>query len=113
MIMQQFLKKGRHFSNLSFSEKEFLMPKILGDSYCVTILKTIKEMPKSCIEICAETKIPISTVYRRVQTLYDLDLLRVTGSISNDGKKYFLYKSKIKSIEIKFDGKLEVKIKFV
>jgi predicted transcriptional regulator len=112
MFMQQFSKKEQHFSNLSSSEKELLMPKILGDSYCVTILETITETPKSCIEICAETKIPISTVYRRAQTLYDLNLLRVTGSISNDGKKYFLYKSKVESIEAKFDGKLKVKIKF-
>ncbi len=111
--MQRFSKTEEKFFNLTTSQKELLILKILGDRYCTTILETLQETPKSCIEICAETKIPISTSYRRVQNLHDLGLLQVSGSISNEGKKYFLYKSKVKSIEAKFDGKLEVKIKLV
>jgi predicted transcriptional regulator len=60
-----------------------------------------------------DARIPISTVYRRVQILHDLNLLKISGSINSDGKKCFLYKSKVKSIEIKFDDKLEVKVEFV
>jgi len=85
----------------------------LGDSYCVTILKTVKEIPKSIIEIHHDTRIPISTIYRRVQILHDMNLLRISGSINSDGKKYFLYKSTVKSIEIKFDDKLKVKVEYV
>ena len=48
-------------------------------------------------------KIPISTVYRRLQTLYDAKLLAISGSINQDGKKYFLYKSRVKSISLQCD----------
>jgi predicted transcriptional regulator len=109
----QQISKGSLFFNLTLSEREFSLPRILGDSYCVTILKTVKEIPKSVVEIHYDTRIPISTVYRRVQILHDMNLLKISGSINSDGKKHFLYKSKVKSIEIKFDDKLDVKIKYV
>lgn len=67
----------------------------LSDLYCRIILRSIKDIPKSCMEISAECKIPISTVYRRMQNLHDGKLVQTSGSISADGKKYFLYKSKI------------------
>lgn len=67
--------------------------------------------PKSAIEVTAETKIPISTVYRRIQTLYDNKLLRTSGTITDEGKKLFLYKSKIKGIQSTFnDGQVEVEL---
>ena len=85
---------------------------ILADTYSRIMLKNIKDIPKSAMEISADTKIPISTVYRRVQTLQDLGLVNITGCISEDGKKYFLYKSKIKSIQAAFEDKLDVKITY-
>jgi predicted transcriptional regulator len=67
--------------------------------------------PKSVMEITAETKIPISTVYRRIQTLFDNKLLRTSGTITDDGKRLFLYKSKIKGIQSNFcNGQVEVEI---
>ncbi len=114
MLIQQFSKREKVFSNLVTSQKDFLTPKILGDPYCIAILEQIQETSKSCLEICMDARIPISTIYRRVQTLHDLGLLQISGAITDNGKKCFLYKSKVKSIETKFDGKLlEVKIKFV
>ena len=88
-------------------EKDIL--EILSDRYCRAILKSIMHKPKSTIEIFAETSIPISTIYRRIQTLCDSKLLTISGTISEDGKKFFLYKSKIKSINATFnDGKVDV-----
>lgn len=77
---------------------------VISDKYCRAILDTTMDKPKSAMEISAESKIPISTVYRRLQTLHDNKLLRISGSISNDGKKYFLYRSKIKAISSSFKG---------
>lgn len=77
---------------------------VVSDKYCRAILENTMEKPKSAMEISAETKIPISTVYRRLQTLHDNKLLGISGSISDDGKKYFLYKSKVKSISTVFNG---------
>ncbi len=59
---------------------------------------------KTVNEISEETKIPISTIYRRVQMLHNGKLLRISGTIDENGKKTFLYKSKIKAISTFFNG---------
>lgn len=84
---------------------------IVSDKYCRIILKNIMDKPKSAMEIASETKAPISTVYRRIQTLHDNKLVQASGMISDDGKKLFLYKSKIKGINSRFnDGQVEVEL---
>ena len=84
---------------------------IVSDKYCRTILEAIMDKPKSAMEISTETRTPISTVYRRIQTLYDHKLIRTSGTITDDGKKLFLYKSKIKGIQSTFsNGQIEVKL---
>lgn len=84
---------------------------IVSDKYCRTILKAILDMPKSAIEIASETKTPISTVYRRIQTLHDNKLVQASGMITDDGKKLFLYKSKIKGVSsIYNEGQVEVEL---
>ena len=84
-------------------EKKQVILEILADKYCKLILHSTLEKPKSAMEISNEKKIPISTVYRRLQTLFDAKLLSISGSINQDGKKYFLYKSRVKSISLKCD----------
>ena len=61
-------------------------------------------MPKSAMEIASDAKIPISTVYRRLQNLHDNKLLAISGQISDDGKKFFLYKSKVRSVSASYTG---------
>ncbi|HSG83985.1 MAG: ArsR family transcriptional regulator [Nitrosopumilus sp.] len=84
-------------------DRKQVILEILADKYCKLILHNTLEKPKSAMEISSEKKIPISTVYRRLQTLYDAKLLAISGSINQDGKKYFLYKSRVKSISLKCD----------
>lgn len=84
---------------------------IISDKYCRSILEAVMDKPKSAMEITAETKTPISTVYRRLQTLQDNKLLQISGVISEDGKKLFLYRSKIRGIKSRFnDGQIEVEL---
>ena len=84
---------------------------IVADKYCRFILEAIMDMPKSVIEIASEKKIPLSTVYRRIQTLHDSKLIQTSGMITDEGKRLFLYKSKIKGIKSKFEsGKMEVEL---
>jgi len=93
------------------TEKKDSLLEVISDKYCRTILESTMYKPKSVMEITAETKIPISTVYRRIQTLFDNKLLRTSGTITNDGKRLFLYKSKIKGIQSNFcNGQVEVEI---
>lgn len=85
------------------SRKDAIL-EVMSDKYCRLILQNTMDEPRSAMRISAETRIPISTVYRRLQTLHDNKLLGITGSISDDGKKYFLYKSKVKAIIGTFNG---------
>ena len=92
-------------------EKKDNLLEILSDKYCRTIVESILDVPKSVMEISHETKIPISTVYRRIQMLHDNKLLHVSGQITEDKKKLFLYKSKIKGIQSRYDdGKVDVEL---
>ena len=93
------------------TERKDGMLQILSDKYCRAILKSILYKPKSILEISVDEKIPISTTYRRVQTLLDNKLLFTSGIIADDGKKSFLYKSKIKGIQsIYHNGQVEVRV---
>jgi predicted transcriptional regulator len=104
----QTLIEGRKIDE---EERKDALLEILSDKYCRAILETTMDTPKSAMEISADSKIPISTVYRRLQTLHDNKLLGISGSISDDGKKYFLYRSKVKGISSSFLGnRIEIQI---
>ena len=92
------------------SKKDILL-EILSDKYCRSILDAIMYKPKSAMEITQECYIPVSTVYRRIQMLHDAKMLFTSGSISGEGKKFFLYKSKIKEIQTHFNnGEVQVEL---
>ena len=76
---------------------------VLSDQFCLSILTSIINQPKTAVVVAKETGIPISTVYRRLQSLQENKLLKVSGGINKDGK-YFIYQSKIKEVSTKFDG---------
>ena len=104
----QTLLQGR---KVDLDERKEEILEILADKYCRTIIAVTMDRPKCAIEISSEAKIPISTVYRRLQFLFDNKILRISGTISDDGKKYFLYKSRIKAISTNFNGSfVEVEI---
>jgi len=86
---------------------------ILSDKYCRSILEAIMDTPKSAIEVSRERMIPLSTVYRRIQQLHDSKMIRTSGVITDEGKRLFLYKSKIKAVNTSFhDGKIDVDVIF-
>jgi predicted transcriptional regulator len=86
---------------------------ILSDKYCRSILESIMDAPKSAIEVSREKMIPLSTVYRRIQQLHDSKMIRTSGVITDEGKRLFLYKSKIKEVNTSFhDGKIDVDVVF-
>ena len=77
---------------------------IMADKYSRDLLRITQDTPKSAFKIAAETGIPISTVYRRIQKLQDVGIVRVSGEINLEGKKHFLYQSKVKSISTRIAG---------
>ena len=86
--------------------------KIVADKYSRQILESVKAQPKSANMILSEVHIPLSTIYRRLQNLLDASLLHISGEISEDGKKFFLYQSKVREIHATFNVK-SVEIKLV
>ncbi len=77
--------------------------KALSDEYSRTIMNFTIEQPKSVVEIVKECDIPMTTAYRRVKELEENKILKVTGSVvTDDGKKYFLYQNRLKSIYVIF-----------
>lgn len=75
---------------------------VFSDNYTRIILSTMMETPKSALQITEETKIPLTTVYRKIHHLLEENLIRISGHIAENGKKNFLYKSKLKSFHITF-----------
>lgn len=107
-ILMQVLLQGKSVQEPSTKDAYL---EILADKYSRCILEATMELPKSAIDLSNECGIPISTAYRRVQLLHGHKLLGISGSINQDGKKYFLYKSRVKSIMTCFkNGSLEVEI---
>lgn len=92
-----------HANKTDAADRKQAVLDILADRYCRCILHTIINEPKSAARISEEQNIPISTVYRRLQTLHYSKLVQITGSITEEGKKHFLYQGKIKDISIKYD----------
>ena len=98
--MQSLLQERK----IEDSERKDALLEILVDKYCRAIIETTMEKPKSAMEIAADAKIPISTVYRRLQILHDNKVVAISGMISDDGKKFFLYKSKVRSVSASYTG---------
>jgi hypothetical protein len=106
-IPMQVQLEGRKIDD----DKKGVILGIMSDKYCRAIIEATMSAPKAAIEISAECKIPISTVYRRLQILHDNKLLAISGSITQEGKKHFLYKSRVKAMTSTFNGgNLEVEI---
>ena len=99
--------------NIEEPERKEVFLEILSDKYCRLILESIMNTPKSAIEISRDKEIPLSTVYRRIQQLHDSHMIRTSGIITDEGKRLFLYKSKIKEVNTRFyDGKITVDVVF-
>lgn len=86
--------------------------KVFGDEAARTILLSIINEPKSALDITRESKIPISSVYRKIHWLESARLIKVKGFvITGDGKKYHLYQSRIKGVKISLLTN-EIKVEF-
>ena len=77
--------------------------RMVSDRFSIKIITSIINNSKTAVEISKETGIPISTIYRRIKFLQENKLIKVTGGINKDGK-FFVYQSKIKEVEITFNG---------
>ncbi len=75
----------------------------LIDEYSRKILNSTMESSKSVMDIMREQEIPMTSAYRRIKVLLDNKLIKVERSlVTEDGKRYYLYRSAIKSVVINY-----------
>lgn len=86
----------------------------LLDKHCRTILSITKENTMTASKICEDCNIPLSTVYRRLKLLQELNLLDVFYTIRSDGKKLLTFQNKITGINIVlYENQLHINTNFV
>jgi predicted transcriptional regulator len=94
-------------------EKVFVrLCKILGDKISLGIMKSTMKVSKSAVEISKEYHLPQSSVYKKIQKLQDLGILKIQAILADDvkGKKIAYYGCTIKSLEMNFDEQGHTKI---
>jgi DNA-binding Lrp family transcriptional regulator len=77
----------------------------LADDYSRKIILATIPKGKSVEDISKENDIPLSTCYRRVHELLDAQILLVERIIvTPEGKKYELFRSAYRAMDVTFDG---------
>lgn len=84
----------------------------LLDDQSRLVLESTMLVPKSVIDVTREQNIPITSAYRKVKELKQFGLLKVERIVlTEDGKKYELLRSAIRSASVQFSkGTLEVDV---
>ena len=74
---------------------------MLADAESRAILFSIIRNGKTATELSEKHKIPLSSVYKKISDLQELTLIQIDSwQISEKGRKYKVYKSRIKNAEI-------------
>ena len=75
---------------------------MLADAESRAILFSIIKKGKTASELSRKHSIPLSSVYKKISDLQELTLIKVDSwQISEKGRKFKVYKSRIKDAEIK------------
>ena len=84
----------------------------IADGYSRNILMRTRDEPISALILSKDYKIPITTVYRRIEELVQAGLLgAVKSSRTTDGKWYELYRSLLSRINVSFEeGNVRVEV---
>lgn len=76
----------------------------MADSYARKVLAACVRKAKAVKELSDETGLPLATTYRHVHRLVEAGLLVVERSaLTPDGKRYELYRARIRSARIELD----------
>lgn len=77
----------------------------LADPYARRVLAACVRQARAVKDIANETSLALPTAYRHVNRLEEAGLLVIERSaMTPDGKKYDLYRSRVKSARIELDG---------
>lgn len=98
-------------SNIKSQKIKNILLRAIADERARKILTYTIDRPMSVMDIVKECDIPHTTAYRIVNELKEKGILFVERIVlTRDGKKYALYRSAIRGVEISFiDGTLNVR----
>lgn len=89
------------FSQLKKYDVNQKVLEALADAQSRTILFSIIRHGKTAQELSEKYRIPLSSVYKKILDLENIALIKVEKwAISEDGKKFKVYKSRISKAEI-------------
>jgi hypothetical protein len=88
-------------STLSFEHDEAIPRlQLLADIVSHKIILSTIDIAKTAQQVALENNLPISSTYKKIRRLCQMDLLCIDQvNIDESGKKVLFYKSKIKSLE--------------
>lgn len=83
----------------------------IGDEKARDVLAAISEEPRSAKELREALDMSLPTVYRRIETLEESDLVRSQTFVAEDGNHYEIYESNFDSTVIRLkDSQYSVQI---
>lgn len=86
--------------------KELVMAKLLTDDYCLKIISGSAKKGMSVKEMAFTYFIPFATCYKKVAQLEAIGLLKEDGmALKGNGKKYSVYRSCLKNLEVNYKDK--------
>ncbi len=93
-------------------ERKKALLRAMADEYSLKILMALIDKADSVNNISRINDIPIATAYRRVSELQEAGLLVIErGVLTDDGKRYDLYRSAVRSMQISFrSGEIEIDV---
>jgi len=84
---------------------------VLADDEMIRILNSTKNESKSAVTIMKINDISHSTTYRKIKWLLENGLLIVDKiEITNDGKKFSLLRSTLKTVQINYENEVTIKV---
>jgi len=83
----------------------------IGDQHARRLLAAISIEPKSAKELADECDLSLPTIYRRIETLDEHDLIETRTLVAEDGNHYKVYESNFESTVISLkDDEYRVRI---
>lgn len=77
----------------------------LADAYARRVLVVCVKKARAVKDISQEAGLPLPTTYRQVNRLHETGLLVVERSaLTSDGKRYDLYRSRVRAARIELDA---------
>lgn len=77
--------------------------KVISNEQAMQVLECSMDSPKSAYELSTTCNIPLTQAYRWVRKLHKMGFVRISGATNRVGKKYFMYQSKVRQINIKLN----------